>query len=234
MHAFIRSLVCSISLLTCSAAFAEPIDVAREFLAGLDPEHNVYHYNGQIHWQGERGLFSTYAKNEANIDCSGFVDAILQKAHSKSYDVLANKTVWKGYPKAENFYEAISHGWGFTPRANIQGIEAGDIFAVRFEPHASDTGHVMFVDVKPHLIKDREPVIANTTQWEITVIDSTSLPHGLADTRYANGEKHTGVGRGTLRLYVDAAGQVVDYVSTPKGQHLFSTKLHAVAFGKPL
>lgn len=227
---FFLGALCAASMVSA----AEPIDLAREFLAGLNPQKNAYQYNGSIHWKGDRGLFSEYTDNEANVDCSGFVGAILQKANSRAYDAVAKRTRWKQYPKAANFYEAISQGWGFIPRPTVYSVEAGDVFALRHEANTPDTGHVMFVDAKPVQVKAREPIVAGTTQWDVLVIDSVAVPHGKNDTRYFDGEKHSGVGRGATRLYVNANGEVIGYVFNPQGRDLKLTSLRPIAFGKPL
>ena len=73
----IRLLLILASLFASTSVIAEPINLAREFLAGLKAENNAYNYNGYLHWKGEKGLFSDHTENEASIDCSGFVGTIL-------------------------------------------------------------------------------------------------------------------------------------------------------------
>ena len=55
---------------------------------------------------------------------------------------------------------------------------------------------------------------AGTTQWAVTVIDSSRSGHGFSDSRHAHGrggKDHDGLGQGMVRLYADRYGRVVGF-----------------------
>ena len=77
------------------------------------------------------------------------------------------------------------------------------------------------------------PLITGTTQYEVLVNDSSASYHGTTDTRYkteAGGKNDSGAGRGVMRLYADAAGDVVGYTwSTSKNSIYYNqTQRHLV------
>lgn len=92
-------------------------------------------------------------------------------------------------------------------------ILPGDVIAIKYPSGASATGHVMLVAGTPVMrTPATAPVIANTTQYEAQVIDSTASYHGPADTRHPNnGGVPGGIGKGVFRIYVDANDQIVGY-----------------------
>ena len=221
------------TLLVATSAFAEGhLLLAREFLAGLSHENNQYMHGGSLHWRGEKGVFSDYAENEARIDCSGFVNEILKKAGSQTYDRVYQNTYWKKYPQAASYYEAIVKGYGFT-RREFSDAQPGDIIAVKFESAARDTGHVMFIDAPPLRMEPRDPVIAGTQQWKLVVIDASSN-YGDDDTRWVDGKRHTGVGRGGYRIYTDEGGKIVGYTVGFHKRQYYPVERRQVAVGTPL
>ena len=79
-------------------------------------------------------------------------------------------------------------------------------------PGLGDTGHIMIVASQPNRRNATPPVEQGSTQWELSVVDSSKSGHGTGDTRHeSNGTFHTGVGEGTIRLYGDASGSIVGY-----------------------
>ncbi len=78
----------------------------------------------------------------------------------------------------------------------------------------------MLVADRPRRMAAKEPSIAGTIQWEVTIIDSSESGHGPTDTRHkkgADGKDHDGLGEGVLRIYSDTAGNVTGFAwSTQK------------------
>ncbi|EJN08693.1 hypothetical protein [Herbaspirillum sp. YR522] len=205
---------------------------ARYLLQDVAPENNSYQYRGWIRFRGDKTPFGQAAVSEVHTDCSGLVGALLARDAPRVMQAFEHQR-WKSYPKAENFYAAIAAGDGFMPRKSMEEVEVGDIFAARFV-NDRNTGHVMLVDARPRLIETPiEPILPDTRQWEIVVIDSSSA-HGTTDTRYRpGGARQTGIGRGSVRVYTDADGRLVGWVMTMAPR----TRLRSsgdLAIGKPL
>lgn len=226
-------------LLTCFCLHAGAEDVpkylqlARQLVDEVAPEHNHYQHNGWIRVKGDSTLFGTVSASEVNTDCSGLVDALLRRTAAEQLDAFSFKS-WKGYPKAENYYEEIHAGHGFQARRTIQEAEVGDILAAKFTTPADDTGHVMLIDAPPQrLDPPLKPLIPDTQQWAVTIIDASSA-HWKGDTRYReNGGKQTGIGRGTVRVYTNAAGEPVGWAwSLGPGSRFRAHDL--LAIGRPL
>jgi hypothetical protein len=191
------------------AAIAEGhLELARALLTEVSPDRNSYAYRGWVRWKGDKTLFFEASATEVHADCSGLMDALLDRVHSKTLDIIKSNTYWKSYPKAENYYQAISEGLGFERRVDLAAIEPGDIIAIKYTG-TTDTGHVMMVDAAPEPIEASNPVLTGTRQWSVAIIDSSPSPHGESDTRFAT--KSTGIGRGELRIYSDMNGVPVGY-----------------------
>lgn len=191
-------------------AVAEPpprhLVLAIDLVEHLDLKHTHYeHGPGTVVWDKTR---------EAKVDCSGFLDALLQRSYS--YDAAQFKK-WLGAsrPTARRYHNAIAEGKGFEQVAKLTDARPGDILAIKYkQPENTNTGHVMLVAGPILAMEPAEPRIAGTRQWEVPVIDSSMSGHGKTDTRHGKGEMgkdHTGVGRGVIRLYTDTAGKVAGY-----------------------
>jgi hypothetical protein len=66
----------------------------------------------------------------------------------------------------------------------------------------------------PRRITAQEPVVSNTEQWELEVIDSSKSGHGRLDTRHGkgtDGKDHEGLGRGIFRLYAGQDGTLAGF-----------------------
>src|SRR5262249_13017070 len=115
-------------------------------------------------------------------------------------------------PTAADFFAAITSGTGFAVVRTVQTIQPGDIIALKYAPGSHPTGHVMLVDGTPQHVAATAPRISGTEQWTVPVIDSSNSGHGPGDSRAdSSGRFRTGVGRGTLRLFVAADGTVAGY-----------------------
>ena len=226
-----------ISLILPPTALAQDVppylQMARELLHDVAPQDNSYRYNGWIRIKGDKFLFDEVHRSEVHTDCSGLIDALLERTEPQVLDAFKN-THWKSYPKAANYYEVIAAGQGFVRRSTITDVEVGNIFAAKFTADI-DTGHVMLVDAKPRRIENPvSPILPDTQQWEIVVIDSSSSSHGKNDTRHrSDGTRQNGIGRGSVRVYTDATGQLLGWVMTlaPRDRLRSSGEL---AIGKPV
>lgn len=231
-HLFVPALLFSLSLTVHAQDVPPYLQLARNLVNDVAPENNSYRYNGWIRLKGDTFMFSEVTRPEVHTDCSGLVDALLDRTEPQVLKVFQSKH-WKGYPKAANYYEAIAAGEGFERRASISDVEVGDIFAAKFTAEI-DTGHVMLVDAKPKLIEHPvSPIIPDTQQWEIVVIDSSGS-HGKNDTRHrTDGTRQNGIGRGSVRVYTDGNGQLTGWVMTlaPRDKLRSSGDL---AIGKPV
>ena len=186
------------------------LQLARQLLDEVSPEHNSYQHHGWVRWKGDAGLFGRAEYSTVQTDCSGLLDAIFVRTDSLALDGV-RKTYWKDYPKAENYYDAIQQSQGFVRRERMQDVEAGDVFAARFL-HAKDTGHVMIINSKPQrLDPPLPPLQEGMSQWLVEVIDSSGA-HWKNDTRYReDGSQQTGIGRGSVRIYTRDDGSLAGW-----------------------
>jgi hypothetical protein len=63
------------------------------------------------------------------------------------------------------------------------------------------------------------PIVADTLQWTIDVVDSSSSYHGPTDTRY---DHPGGIGEGVFRLYTNLDGTVAGYTWSLLGTSMSS------------
>ncbi len=131
------------------------------------------------------------------LDCSSYVDHLLDKSSPQAYSTLAQ---WTGSykPNTSQYYDFFSSLSASNNRPanwnkveDSQKLQAGDILVFRYKnAHGGATGgHVM-------LVMDKAVVNSNVIQ--VKVADSANTGHS-GDTR---GE-HSGIGIGTLLLRVN-------------------------------
>lgn len=177
------------------------------------------HSNGPVIWGNPKWMSIT--------DCSGFVNALLEK----SYHLPIGWTGLKR-PYASTYYEMINEQINFIKINDLKNVSIGDFIAIRFPPHTSmsdDTGHIMMINDLPKKISNH-PFIPNTQQWSINIIDQSSA-HGSNDTRYAN--KSTGLGSGNFRIYTNESGNFQGYCwSTDSGSKYIDQNIHPFVIGR--
>jgi hypothetical protein len=93
-------------------------------------------------------------------------------------------------------------------------------------------------------MEPRTPIVAGTQQFAISVIDSNEEYVGSDDSRLADpSNKIRGLGRGTIRIYVDTNGEIVGWARTFKNVKKFfsydsrfpsDTKPRKAAIGRPI
>jgi hypothetical protein len=202
-------------LVACGVALADPPPhlVAAHDLVERLPLDRTSYVLGQddVQWEGSC---------HSHADCSGFLRALL--SHCYGYDSAAYRR-WLNStrPSASLYHDAIVAQAGFLHVEQFAEIQPGDILAAKYLQGRENTGHVMVVAGPPRPMAPAPPLVPGTTQWEVPIIDSSKSGHGSTDTRYRkgpNGTDQPGLGRGVLRVYVDAAGHVAGYTwSTYQG-----------------
>lgn len=149
--------------------------------------YSSYKYGGR-RFDPEKGIYQ--------VDCSRYVDNLLNQANPSAFYTLAR---WSGSesPTSEHYYQffnRLSNGSGNQWRKveNGQNLQAGDILVFRYlSSHGRAAGgHVMVVMDKS---KVRDDVVA------VRVADSAAAGHS-EDTR---GFRKSGVGIGTLLLKIN-------------------------------
>ncbi len=209
------SLVVGSLLIGASAEAApEHLDLAVELAETVKPSSNLYGGPPALSWAGENGL--SYSKVVAN--CSTFATALLKKAYA--VDIKA----WFGTtnPHAACYHDTIEVEDGFTLIESIKDVKPGDIVAIAdldagchitscgSYSGCGSSGHVMLVTAAPVKRKASKPLISHTLQYTLEILDVTSSPHGDSDSRTdagPNDSDDTGIGTGTIRLYVDTDDQ---------------------------
>jgi hypothetical protein len=158
-------------------------------LQGLLPDNNKYqHGKPTVIWQDVNG-----ATDYLSIaDCSGFISELLSHSYSDYFTAERfqqwSRTGKRKRPLAENFYYAIAHQKDFIQIKKITEVQPGDIIAIKYirdsDPRTKDnTGHLMLVVETPKKIKSTKPIVENTIQWEVVIIDQSCSGHGLYDSR---------------------------------------------------
>jgi len=187
---------------------ADHLEWARRLVAGVSPETNVYASRPTVvTWSGVSGATETRNRSV----CSALVAHVMIQAYGyRSADFAS----WLGgrFPRAAGFHDAIAAGHGFDPVLRVTDIRPGDVLAIKYPPGSHPTGHVLLAASRPALRRATEPTVPGTTQYELSVIDSSHTGHGPTDTRhYAKGKYHTGVGEGLFRLYAGSDGALAGY-----------------------
>lgn len=126
-------------------------------------------------------------------------------------------------PNSVALYNQIIAQNHFTRITSIQDVRPGDLLAITYS-NVENTGHAAIIEIPPSpLSSPINPVVPNTTQFQIGVIDSTTASHNCdgSDTRWVpsdpahscqGGTTDGGAGRGTMRLYADTGtGAIVGY-----------------------
>lgn len=170
-----------------------------------------------------------------HADCSGFLDELLRHSYGYSSEQFQD---WFGRerPTAGNYYDAIAKQVIFEPVTGFRNVRPGDILAVKYEhPKEKSTGHVMLIAGSARSIIATAPLIPETDQWQIPVIDSARSGHGNGDTRHArgiDGKDHDGLGEGILRVYTDRKGDAIGYTWSLHGKHLLRHPTEKMLIGR--
>lgn len=161
--------------------------------------------------QGHRFIRWNPAHAAARTVCSSFTTLLLEHVYGWTDDDFKE---WTGSrdPDAAPYHDAIVQENGFRRIREISHIAPGDFIAIKYNDGSADTGHVMMVDAAPVEQPAADPIVPGTTQYTVTVIDSSASGHGPDDTRsLGNGKFTGGIGRGVFRLYANRDGQIAGY-----------------------
>ena len=174
--------------------------------------NNLYSSSDQaLSWpENGVGIYSSRA------DCAGYVTRSMMKAFGFTADDFKAWTGSTG-PSSARYHDNIVAQNNFQRISVASQVRRGDILASKYiDKTSGGTGHTM-IAAGPAVLRaaPTEPLVANTRQYELRIIDSTSSPHGATDTRKGtgvDGKDQDGAGLGTMRLYADeATGVIVGY-----------------------
>ena len=179
---------------------------------------------------GTPGTPTTY---EAKAQCAPLVTAGLKRAYGWADDTYFNSNLGSVSPNSARYFDELTTDTlpHFAKRTKLSQLVSGDVIAIKYESDGSATGdpsgHMAFYVSREAVDKDDNPL---TTEWAVTVVDSTSNPHGVAnsnansvywnfpDTRAVpatveapNAVEYDGLGRGTMIFQTDVLGYVVGY-----------------------
>ncbi len=183
-----------------------------------------------VTWAGVNAATLYYCKT----DCSGLLKNLLKQTYG--YTDAYIKT-WTGTstPFAVTFYNEIQSKDHFSQVSNVSSIIRGDIIAIKYPAGTStNTGHIMLVASAPVARTSSAPLVTNTKQYEVSVMDASSSGHGRLDTRYiSTGVFNDGIGRGIFRLYTNSTGTITGYSwSTYSTSEYFSLSARPLLIGR--
>ena len=194
-----------------SSAAPAHLEQARLLVENLrTAELNVYGGGKrQIDWEAGHA--------SARTVCSSFATLLLQHAYGwKSAEI--KDRFGSANPEASAYHDAVVGHKKFLRIVHVDKIKPGDFLAIKYtDQHVSrngveDTGHVMVVAEAPREIAAHKPLVEGTSQYSVTVIDSSASGHGPTDTRHRpDGTFTGGIGRGVLRIYSDKDGKIAGY-----------------------
>ena len=178
---------------------------AQALVQQLDLKNTNYeHAQGKIVWSGTV---------ESHTDCSGLIDHLLM--HSYGYTPDAFKRWFDSHrPTARRYHDAMAAQRGFMLIQSIQDLRPGDLIAIKYLIQKENTGHIMLVAQPPQRIAPKKPIVGDSEQWAVTVIDSSETGHGTTDTRHKmgpNGKDLPGLGQGVFRLYTNHLGTIIGF-----------------------
>lgn len=208
-----------------------PLDWAQDLVGHVALADTSYaHGAARVTWAGQHGE-TAYV---SHADCSSFLEALLTQAYGVTPDQFRS---WLGKrrPYARDFFDAIEAENGFARVRSLSQVRPGDVIAIRYVNSApgDNTGHIMLVAAAPGQRAASKPIVADTLQWDVLVIDSSESGHGKADTRRMDdGKLHAGVGRGTLRIYSDRQGAIRGYAWSDFADSVFYDDARPIVIGR--
>ena len=155
-------------------------------------------------------------------DCVGFVTYALERV-----EPVARHTIYSAFNVAPDripsparyvalFQQLNGTQPGWLPVRQVSDLEPGDVVAWSYTHPDHANGHALVVGSVPRLI--------GTSEYLVTVWDSTATPHGPQDTRLtnpknlpgANGEP-SGLGRGQVVFDAASNGSILRVHWSPQG-----------------
>ncbi len=158
--------------------------------------------------------------------CTRFISETLRHSYAMTDDCLRALT-GAGKPNTGHYWRAVVNQSGgsctladgstaanhaFTRVTNVGAIAVGDLVAILYlDSTEPDSGHTAWVLAAPTFVT----TLNGEDVYDLMVGDSSSSFHGYNDTRYlrpdAGNVPDEGVGRGALRLFTDASGEITGY-----------------------
>jgi len=129
-----------------------------------------------------------------HADCSGLTNALLAHAYDLN-DAQLSTLLHAKRPLARHYYSAILEQRGFARILRATDITPGDLLAIRYEPGASNTGHIMVAASRAiwrQVPARRTSSTTPTYAWHVLIIDSSSGNRGTGDLRYPGIDPQTG------------------------------------------
>ena len=210
-----------------------PFSWAQLMVQNVPLSNTSYQHKGDVvTWAG----VDSASDYQSYADCSGFMNALFTQAYGLGPEDLSQ---WLGSrrPLAKDYFAAIENKRGMLAISNIANVQLGDLIVIRYLNSApgDNTGHVLLVAGLPQRRAATKPVVNNTQQWDVVIIDSSESGHGKEDTRrLPNGAYHDGVGRGTMRIYTDDNGALVGYTWSDLEESLFyDSTSRPLVIGRP-
>ncbi|TXG98324.1 MAG: hypothetical protein E6R08_04855 [Nevskiaceae bacterium] len=202
------------------------LQIARDFVANTKPENNSYSNKNPYTKMPGDFLASEYV---VATDCSRFVEDMFRRAKSGVVEQLHTKSLKNSY-SIRDWHPSVEREEAFTRIWKAADMKPGDVAVWLYVNTGDHTlpGHMLFIDSEPvKLAKPRKPIVEGLDQYEVTIIDTSQEAKSRDDTRFvsdaalrdaneAKGKERgsvtspnqKGVGRGRIRFYADAAGDI--------------------------
>jgi hypothetical protein len=160
---------------------------------------------------------------EVSTDCSGFASYVLDSVAPAHYAAIRERTE-RSYPQAKTYAEFFhslnrqraEQGW--LGLGSFKDLACGDLIAWEkpVDPDSArrgNTGHVLIVAGSPSGIKVSNVGGEVVRYVEIPAIDSSSVWHFPPEQLppLAHQQHRNGVGKGTVRLVLDPADNIIGY-----------------------
>lgn len=181
---------------------------AEALLEEIAPEHTSYRHKNNVVKRK-----SAEAPAECHADCSGFINWLLLEATGKPPAALEQWFRSKR-PVARHYVDAIVTEKFFRRIHRLKDCLPGDVVAMKYPKGNDNTGHVMLVAERPKKRVASAPLVEETEQWDLKIIDCTTSPHG-SDSRKKEAGSRGGLGTGLFRIYTNADGEPVGYTWGP-------------------
>lgn len=213
---------------------------AETLVAAIQPANNVYDDDSVVLWP-DPGVTPSN-----RTVCSQFASRLLQHTYgyteSDFYRCIGSKS-----PYAKTYHDwflgpqtcksKLSHKHlHFVTLGRVIDWQPGDFIAIKnITVESSSTGHVAMVSTAPVY----KSTANGLKKYEVLVTDSTSSPHGNADTRKTRPDTNgpdNGVGSGKMVVYAHATtGQVVGHCwSTLSGSTYYTQAQKSLVVGRPV
>ncbi len=202
------------------------LQIARDFAANTKPENNSYSNRNPYTRMPGDFLAKEYV---VATDCSRFVEDMFRRGKAGVAEQLHSKSLKSSY-SIRDWQPSIEREEAFTRVWKVGDMKPGDVAAWLYLDMSKHQlpGHILFIDSEPvKLAKPRKPIVAGLDQYEVAIIDTSQEAKSRDDTRFvsdaalrdeneAKGRErgsiaspnHKGVGRGHIRFYADAAGDI--------------------------